>query len=436
VEKIREFKFPEGKKAVRAFLGLVNSLRRVINLEVIRQMGILTPLTSSKAELKPTPAQRKAFEDIKEMLLREPLYGNLINEKAEKFLFVDAASSTGVLGAVLMQKITGTEDKVVPEYLDLDNEVHRIIFDKGLPYEPVNLVTKLPVGKPKITLPKTVPPSILKEERLLGFSDVNVRDSFFWSTISIIAIYNGPLPSSVMEYRLQAAKKLKSGVLNNKLKDFTFNLNYNDYRKFMDDFVKGEAGLDLEFFLAEALAQCLYRPMVIISTLDRHKDKPIKKFNRESTKPPLIYGVVKRDGHKIFIPFFYNKNTVLRLDQLKGKVQIISYSAKTVLEALKTRPILDLESYAVVVSLHSLQRFVSGVKVTLLTDSRVLFYLFSSTVHNSSVKIKRWCLKIIYDFPYVVLRFVRTTENLADFLTRQGMPAGDLGRVNIKEISV
>jgi hypothetical protein len=63
-----------------------------------------------------------------------------------------------------------------------------------------------------------------------------------------------------MEYRLQAAKKLKSGVLNNKLKDFTFNLNYNEYRKFMDDFIKGEVGLDPEFFLAEALAQCLYSP--------------------------------------------------------------------------------------------------------------------------------------------------------------------------------
>ncbi len=61
-------------------------------------MGILTPLTSSKAEFKQTPAQRKAFDDIKEMLLKEPLYGNLINEKAEKFLFVDAASSTGVWG--------------------------------------------------------------------------------------------------------------------------------------------------------------------------------------------------------------------------------------------------------------------------------------------------------------------------------------------------
>jgi hypothetical protein len=54
VEKVKDFKFPESKKAVRAFLGLVNSLRRVVNLEVIRQMSILTPLTSSKAVFCPT----------------------------------------------------------------------------------------------------------------------------------------------------------------------------------------------------------------------------------------------------------------------------------------------------------------------------------------------------------------------------------------------
>jgi len=170
--------------------------------------------------------------------------------------------------------------------------------------------------------------------------------------------------------------------------------------------------------------------------IERHKEQPIKRYNKESTKPPLIYGVLMREGHEIFIPFFYYKNSVFRLDQLKGKVQIISYSAKTVPEAFKSRPILDLESYAVLVSLHSLQRFVSGVKVTLLTDSRVLFYLFSARVHNSSVKIKRWCLKILYDYPLVELQFVRTSENLADFLTRQGMPAGDLERVNIKGIEV
>jgi hypothetical protein len=46
IEKVKDFPFPESKKAIRAFLGLVNSLRRVVNIEVIRHMNILTPLTS------------------------------------------------------------------------------------------------------------------------------------------------------------------------------------------------------------------------------------------------------------------------------------------------------------------------------------------------------------------------------------------------------
>ena len=48
IQKVKEFKFPESKKAVRAFLGLVNSLRRVVTLDVIKQISILTPLTRAK----------------------------------------------------------------------------------------------------------------------------------------------------------------------------------------------------------------------------------------------------------------------------------------------------------------------------------------------------------------------------------------------------
>ena len=40
-------------------------------------------------------------------------------------------------------------------------------------------------------------------------------------------------------------------------------------------------------------------------------------------------------------------------------------------EAYKLGPIVDLEAYGLLTSLRSLQRFTSGVKVTLLTDSEV-----------------------------------------------------------------
>ncbi|RPH76273.1 MAG: RNA-directed DNA polymerase, partial [Planctomycetaceae bacterium] len=54
IQKVKDFKFPDSKKSVRAFLGLVNSLRRVVTLDVIKQISILTPLTSSKEKFLPS----------------------------------------------------------------------------------------------------------------------------------------------------------------------------------------------------------------------------------------------------------------------------------------------------------------------------------------------------------------------------------------------
>ena len=148
-------------------------------MSVVEQIAILTPLTSSKVEFKTTAAHLKAFNQIKEMLVKEPLFGNLIDETAEKYLFCDAATSTNVMGAVLLQKIRGNGEKIVPNCLDLDNEVHRIIFDKELPYEPVKLHTSLPIIPAKATTPKTRPPNVLPEGKLLGYTEENVVDSFF-----------------------------------------------------------------------------------------------------------------------------------------------------------------------------------------------------------------------------------------------------------------
>jgi hypothetical protein len=72
----------------------------------------------------------------------------------------------------------------------------------------------------------------------------------------------------------------------------------------------------------------------------------------------------------------------------------------------------------------------------LLTDSRALYYLFSPRIAHSSVRVKKWCTKLIADYPYVRLHFVRTTENLADFLTCEGLPPGDCEKFNIKDVLI
>jgi hypothetical protein len=45
-------------------------------------------------------------------------------------------------------------------------------------------------------------------------------------------------------------------------------------------------------------------------------------------------------------------------------------------------------------------------------------------------------LKLLSDYPLVTLHFIRTTENLADYLTRQGLPKGDLTKVGLKNMKI
>ena len=439
VQKVKDFKFPDSKKSVRAFLGLVNSLRRVLPMNVIEQVSILTPLTSSRAEFLIEQRHTDAFNQIKSLLTKEPIFCHLIDEKADKYLWVDAATGSGVLGAVLAQHVHKTDEtKIVPTHLDLDDPVHRVIFDKELAYEPATLYTSLPIELPKPSALKTIPPTIKQTTPLLGFTPENVHESFFWSTLSTLAIYgcSSKAKLTTLELRKLAVTKAREGVLDNKLRDFIFDLNRDSYNQFIKDFLAGLVGLDSEYILADALSKQLSRPMILISSLKRHKHNPIIKFNSQADRPPLVYGIYEKDNQEIFLPFFHNRNVEFKLDTLKGKIQIIAYVAKTVPETFRARSILDLETFAILSALSTLHRYISSVKVKLFTDSRVLYYLFSPKIGNSSVKIKRWCLKLISDYPNLTLHFIRTTENLADFLTREGLPPGDLPKFNIKDIAI
>ena len=80
IEKIRQFQFLDSKKNMRAFLGLLNSLRRVISTNIIAEINHLTPLTSSTKQYLPTEQQKQVFEKLKVMMTSAPLYNKLIDE--------------------------------------------------------------------------------------------------------------------------------------------------------------------------------------------------------------------------------------------------------------------------------------------------------------------------------------------------------------------
>jgi hypothetical protein len=133
-------------------------------------------------------------------------------------------------------------------------------------------------------------------------------------------------------------------------------------------------------------------------------------------------------GSQDFHSFFVNKNSEFNISTLKGLVNIVAYIAKTVPAALRSKCILDLEVLAMLIVLYAVQKLISNVPVKLLTDSRVLYYLFGT-------RVGRWCLKLASDYKNVTLYFVRTTDNLANLLTREGLPPGDCGKFNLKDKS-
>ncbi len=192
-----------------------------------------------------------------------------------------------------------------------DDPAHRIIFDKNLTYEPVKVYDTLPIVLPKPTEVTTTPPDISEKGKFHDFTDDNVQDSFFLSVASILAVHNFKLIQKTTDLRELAVKEIKKGVLGLKLRDFQFNNNYNWYKEYLEDFKRGKTSIDDNFFLIEATALALYRPIILVSTLPQHRENPIVKFNMESTKPPLILLCTKMKAKYISCHSFWTKMLAL-----------------------------------------------------------------------------------------------------------------------------
>jgi len=121
-------------------------------------------------------------------------------------------------------------------------------------------------------------------------------------------------------------------------------------------------------------------------------------------------------------------------ESLKGKVQIVAYMAKSIGENFKNRTIPDLIVFSIQESLHSMRKYVSNTVCYLLTDSRVAYYLFHQGTGDSVVKIERLVLKLIADYPQVRLVFIRTNDNLPDYLTKMGLPKGGHNKAPPKKL--
>ena len=443
VDKLLNASFPVNQKAMRSFCALLNTIKMVSPHNLMKPLKTLLPLTGSNVKYEPRAVHHEAFEEMKTLLTKTPLFSNIVDPKLPKILFTDASASKGAcFSAVLGQVATLSPDKlVVPNYLSLNDPVHALIYDKRLCFQPCPIYfhdtfipkSKLPKNKIKVS---PIPDLSYLQCPYLGYSKETVNDSLFISIRSIQYIYQCSFLTIPHLRKITIERATDSLIIKQKILQNQFNNNLNDYKVFTTDFLNNQGLLDNDLELLKALAMALYRTIIVVSSLDVHSKNPIIKFNPHVEKPPFILGLYKKSNILIFRPYFIDKNSDFDVKQLE-KFQIVHFWSKIIPNDYVTKPILELELMALLLALNGLDKLIGHSELLAITDSKSLFLLFANPLHKSSTKIARWSDKLYSDYPNLKLRFLNTKLNVADYLSRDfAIDTSDIKRIPFKNYAV
>ena len=437
--KIKNAEFPKSIKQLRGFIGLINSLRLCLNFQHLEDIKHLTPLTSAKTPYQPTEFHERIFDKLKAKLLEKPIFSQMIEPSAKKVLFTDASPlDTSQWSCVLAQIIEHpTKDKYIPAYLTLDDPCHRIIFDNHLVYQPIPILrTEAETKEFHSSLQKTVAPlHLYLDEPYLGHDENVLYDSFFISIQAIMAAYRCKI-LDISEMRAAMVKQINKSVIRLKICDFIFNNDKHKTKEYINS-LKNDGYLDSNFYCIEAFSYTIHRPVIVLSSLKENKNKPILTFNGNIVKPPFVVGAYKCNDKIIYLPYFVNRQNCYDLSQLKNQFQIIAYHCRALPQSTRGKAILDHELYAILNSVESMKKYTGGCELTLLTDSKPLYYLFHKDIHRSNVRLYRWSLKLRCENPNLKIEYIPSAQNLADFLSkRYNLLPGDMPRFSSKKITV
>ena len=402
VQKILDLPYPQTLKQMRTWLGTLNSIKRITPLNTIKQLAQLTPLTSTKGSFKMNDLQKRAFDDIKIKLTEAPLFCYTINPLALHYLFVD--SSLEGFGAVLLEANENDVDKdFFPTGLNKEDKLHQLIAQHNIDVIPLDNTIK------------------------------DNGDAFYECILAILNHMKCSTPPTVEDLREKMIKHMKNSTIGRQMKQFRFNNNHIKWLDFLQNHSQKLTYVDKD--LMTVLAETIARHIIIIRDDGTDKDSLIQNFNRNqgASKPPLYIGM--NVNKQKYTPFVKRKLGYLEHTNIGKNLRICYYLSNVFPKNMRKRHILDLEAVGLLSALHRLRKYITG-ECHLLTDSATLYFLFSKAVHESSTKCFRYAMKLISDYPQVKIHFVRTFENLADFLTRQHVPATEITKFRIHDTKV
>lgn len=425
-EKLLQAEMPTSPKGIRSFLGLVNSIRTSLGFNVLKNLPILNKLTSSKLRsFTPTKEEEKAFYETKVQLTSAPIFTKISDPNSAKILFTDMSiGDTAVYSAILCQVVKPMGDKHhVKYYINLDDRNHRIIYTSKLPIRPIDkLKPKESFKDYKLRLNQQVPPPHLYlQSETYGWDELEASNSLGHAFKLLHDLHN--CASDFSNYSKLASEYIYSSIIQMQMQQFVYNDDRTKFKNFIKDLKLGKWHIDEYLYIFKVIAKITYRQVIVVSYHSNHKE--VNYFNSESTKPPFIFLLYSTKGKYYVLPAIIDKVESYNVAEHRGNFEIISYLSKNIQNEHKSKHIYDLELYGLLFALNTFKKFINSNETCVLTDSKCIFYLFTQSNLETSLKLTRWNKKLLEDFPNVVLKFLNSEHNLSDFLSR---------RYNVKEI--
>ena len=421
IQKLLDSPMPTTPKLMRAFLGLLNSLRVFLRFDILNPSEILTPLTSSKLEKKfnPTPEQCAAFKELKQALAKGPIFSKLVDLSAPKVILTDAAGTDrGSFSAVLGQIVRPErESKVLPVGYNLEDPIHQQLYDQRMPVQPLPLQLEDEDIK---TYQKRVkddqPPEYeYLSDPHLGYNPTDSSNSLGISLKLLLEF--GAVQTPVADILKRTSTTIRTTILRHKYIEFIFDGDKQAFQQFIKKLENGHIQVDSKQYIFEALSIAMYRPIVVITNIP--DTKAVTEHNADKTKPPFVFLLYHNNNVPIVRPAMISSRSSYNLGNLRGMFEIVSYASKKITCALGSLHIIELELLGILYALNTFSKLIGRhTETILLTDAKCLYYLFNNNALASSCKLQRWNHKITEALPQLKVSYLKGSDNLADWLSR------------------
>ena len=422
VSKLINFPVPTCTKHMRSFLGLFQTLRSMVPLEFSRLASILTPLTSGTKVFKMNDEQLKAFNDLKYKLTVRPLFSNIVEPSARKLLWTDGSLSKGsAYGGILTQIVSRVpQDNYIPDHLNLNITSHQIIYSEKLKFKPVSFL--LLDNKAK-TIDDLANNKVKQanmhwnELPLLGFTNDNFNDSLFICLQTIAYLYKINIVP-ITEFKKRIVDSLK-GIYAIQISSAHFNNDHIKYKQYINDFLcKPNQPLDPDLVMIKTISPIMRKKLVIINTTELLQGKNIIEYGTQYSGCVFVLSLQKIDNKLIFSPFYQDKKDTADLKEYKNKLQLIGYFSQKCSEAEAKLSVYERELAALLKSLSHFTTLIGNSRITVLTDSHSLYLCFHKQLRAQSMKLTRWVLKLLFQWPHLELQFIPGKQNISDILTK------------------